>query len=170
MWPVCAENAVKHQSAYHLLHVRLDQSYLPKTVFWGLLVWGFLQSHSVASQQCQGTEGIFTQLNPFVSFRKCSLAQCLSVCFLYYDIPTQCVGQLMSEARHRRVFLRLAPYPLSQRLNNRTKYDRRYMMQPCFCDLVSAPSRGLCNQVCMSVCGKINLKKLWTDYHEILVG
>jgi len=90
--------------------------------------------------------------------------------FCITTIPTQCVGQLMSEARHRRVFLRLAPYPLSQRLNNRTKYDRRYMMQPCFCDLVSAPSRGLCNQVCMSVCGKINLKKLWTDYHEILVG
>jgi len=34
--------------------------------------------------------------------------------------------QLMAEARRRRVVLRLAPYPLSQRLHNRTVYDHRY--------------------------------------------
>jgi len=33
--------------------------------------------------------------------------------------------QLIEEARRRRVMLRLAPYPLSQRVNNRTVYDCR---------------------------------------------
>jgi len=71
----------------------------------------------------------------FWRWRRFALSECSCCCFdctrrhhnmsLPISVMYGCC-QLMAEARRRRVFLRLAPYPLSQRLNNRTFYNRRY--------------------------------------------